>query len=280
VALLNMVDNCCDAGQDVFFDNFSLRDNGQFSSGIERLTNGNLNTPGDPLGWTLFRGPTVDQGLGPVTADSAAFIGFANRRVEDTEPPIDVAGVPTGNQGLWLRSFVNTTQFEPDIPSVDAIASQVVPGTPGAEYTFSSWSAWEQGYSGGLFNTTTETFMRIEFLNGSMTVIGNHLLDLLDAGQMNDDGDNGSGNVDWADWRQFSLNAVAPAGTAHVRVSVGATGMFNSELGVAQSAFFDEMSLIETLPGSGGLSTVPEPSAALLLGVALGMIGVGRRKSS
>jgi L-ascorbate metabolism protein UlaG (beta-lactamase superfamily) len=200
VSALDMVDNCCDKGQDVMFDNFSLRDSQV--TGLERLTNGNLNTPGEPLGWTLFEGPTVDQGSGPVTADSAAFIGFANRRIEDTTPPIDVAGVPTGNQGLWLRSFVNTTQFNPSIPSVDAIASQVVPGTPGADYTFSAWSAWEQGYSGGLNNTSTQTFLRMEFLNSSMAVIGNHLLDLLAAGQMNDDGDNGNANVDWADWRQ------------------------------------------------------------------------------
>lgn len=274
---LDMVDNCCTGGQDVLLDNFSLRDNGQFSSGIERLTNGNLNTPGEPAGWTLTEGPTVDQGNGPVTADSASFIGFANRKVEDTVAPIDPAGVPTGNQGLWLRSFVNTTQFEPDILSVDAVATQIVNATPGAQYEFSAWSAFEQGYSGGLPGSSTETFLKMEFLNAAMAVIGSSMVDVFDAGQMNDDGDNGSGNVDWADWRLTSLNAVAPAGTTQVRVSLGATGMFESGLGVSQSGFFDEMSLVETLPGAGSLSAVPEPSSFVLLMFAFGFAGARRR---
>jgi hypothetical protein len=216
--------------------------------------------------------------MGPVTADAAAFIGFANRKVEDTTPPIEVAGTPTGAQGLWLRAFVNTTQFEPDIATVDGFATQTVPGTPGAQYSFSAWSAWEQGYSGGIPGSGTETFLKMEFLNG-MSVIGTHTLDLVDAGQVNDDGDNGSGNVDWADWRQFSLNATAPALTTNVRVSLGATGMFDTALMVSQSAFFDEMSLIETLPGPGaGSAAVPEPGTILMLAIALGMMGVTQRR--
>jgi len=272
---LDMVDNCCTGGQDVLLDNFSLRDS--VVTGLERLTNGNLNTPGEPAGWTLTEGPTVDQGSGPITADSAAFIGFANRKVEDTVAPIDPAGVPTGNQGLWLRSFVNTTQFEPDIESVDAVATQIVNATPGAHYEFSAWSAFEQGFSGGLQGTSTETFLKMEFLNAAMSVLSSSTVNPFDVGQMNDDGDNGSGNVDWADWRLTSLNAVAPAGTAKVRVSLGATGMFASGLGVSQSGFFDEMSLVETLPGAGSLAAVPEPGLLVLLMIAFGVIGVGRR---
>jgi hypothetical protein len=278
VSALDMVDNCC-AGQDVNLDNFSLRDSQV--PGLERLANANLNTPGEPLGWTQTEGPMgLSETTGEmVNADSVAFIGFANRLVEDTTPPIAPAGVATGQQGMWLRPFVNATQFNPDLPTVDGVLSQVVPGAPDATYTFSAWSAWEQGYSGGLLNSGTETFMKLEFLNG-MAVIGTETLDLVDAGQVSDDGDNGSGNVDFADWRQFSLNAVAPVGTTNVRVTLGATGMFDSALGFAESAFFDEFSLMETLPGAGGLAgAVPEPSCVVLLGIALGMIGVGRRKS-
>lgn len=275
---LDMIDNRgSELGQDVFFDNFSLKD----EFGPERLINGNLNTPGDPVGWTLTEGPTVDQGGGPITADSAAFIFFANRRVAgdpNPTPPPDNLSEFTGQQGLWLRPFVNETQFEPDIPSVEAVLSQVVPGTEGAEYEFSAWSAWEYGYCGGLPATTTETFMKLEFLDDGDAVIGTEMIDLADEGQVNDQTD--TDGITYEDWRQFFVNGTAPTGTTNVRVSLGATGMFGSGIN-PQSAFFDEMSLIETLPGAGGgLVTVPEPGSLLLLtlGTAfIGMLGVGRR---
>jgi hypothetical protein len=256
VSALDMQDNCCDGGQDVLFDNFILNDGAQGTG--NRLGNGDLNTPGAPVGWTLVEGPVVNN----VTADSAAFIGFANRKVEDTTPPIDAAGTPTGSQGLWLRPFVNATQFEPDIADVFATLSQTVPANPGAEYDFSAWTAWEAGYSGGLPNTTTQTFLRIEFLNGS-TVIGTQNLDLKAAGMLNDE----AGGLEFDDWKQFTVSATAPLNTTNVRVSAGATGMYNTT--GAQSAFFDEFSLIETLAGAGGFAAVPEPSTIVLLGVAI-----------
>ena len=62
--------------------------------------------------------------------------------------------------------------------------TQVVPATEFADYEFSAWSAWEPGYSGGLPFTTTETFMKMEFLDGSMAVIGTEMIDLADEGQV------------------------------------------------------------------------------------------------
>jgi hypothetical protein len=132
-----------------------------------------------------------------------------------------------------------------------------------------------------LFNTSTETFMKLEFLDGSMGVIGTQTLDIQASGQVSDDNsgvnENG-GNVEFDDWRQFFLNAVAPAGTANVRVSLGATGMFLSGLGF-ESAFFDEMALIETLPAAGaGGTAVPEPGSVVLVGFALALAGAVRRR--
>jgi hypothetical protein len=297
VSALNMVDNCCALGQDVFFDNFRLSDN--VVPAANRLTNGDLNTAGEPAGWTVTEGPMGFSAMGGalVNADSVAFIHFANRlsNIPNPNPTPPYATLPTGKQGLWLRAGVNVTQFQPDLPNVFGAATQVVAvaGTPGTEYTFSAWSAWESGYCGGLLNTETVTYLKMEFLNG-LAVIGTEMLDLLrgpdgilpgDPGDGNDgqlvDDNSGAnlngGNVEFDDWRQFSVNAFAPDGTTHVRVSLGANGMFESGLGF-QAAFFDEMSLIEMLPGAGGVSVVPEPGSVVLVGIAVALARAVRRR--
>jgi len=268
----------------VILDNFILHDN--VATGLNRLTNGNLNTPGNPVGWTLTEGPSGLVNGMMVPADSAQFTFFANREIADTAnlnplPPPEFLDKFTGQQGLWLRPFVNTTQFDPDIPSVDAVLTQVVSATEGASYEFSAWAAWEVGYCDGLpGDTTADTFMKMEFLDGSMAVIGTEILHLAADGQVNDD----LGGTEYDDWMQHFLNGVAPGGTTQVRVSLGATGMYDTGLGIPESAFFDEMSLIETLPGAGAGAAsvaVPEPNSLMLLvvGLAFGTIGVRRRRS-
>jgi hypothetical protein len=154
----------------------------------------------------------------PAGTDTASFRDFANH-------------TPGGEQGLWLRAFENG----------DAELSQTVPATPGGSYTFSAWSRWELNYSGGVPGTTTETSMELAFLDASNAVIGSPLvLDLTSAGQVADN-----------EWRQFSLMGTAPANTANVRVSAGATGMFfNVDPG--QSAFFDDFSLDLAVVGVPG----------------------------
>jgi hypothetical protein len=277
VIVENMRDNCCALGQDVFFDNFGLYDS--FAPTGNRLVmfNGNLNTPGEPAGWTVTEGPTGMATVGGATvlADTIAFIGFGNRLsdVPNPNPTPPYATLPTGKQGLWLRSYVNVTQFEPDLPDVFGHASQTVAATPGAQYEFSAWSAWESGYSGGIPGTSTETFLKMEFLNG-VTVLDTEYLDIADAGQVPDDNsgtDENGGNVEFDDWRQFFVNGVAPASTTHVRVSVGATGMFFNDFDGFQAAFFDEMSLIETAPGAGGLASVPEPTSLVITAIAVAL---------
>jgi len=79
-------------------------------------------------------------------------------------------------------------------------------------------------------------------------------------------------------WRQFTVDGgTAPANAAFVRVSAGAINMGDSGVN-PQSAFFDDFALVETLPGAGSLATVPEPGTLLLLSIALGVIGAGRRR--
>jgi hypothetical protein len=252
-AALDMVASCtdlCTAGQDVYFDNFSLRDN--VVTNLERLTNGNLDTPGAPTSWSLVKTP--EDNVQFSTADYARHGGAV---------------------GMWLRAFNGGS----------AKVLQTVAGTAGTNYTLSGWSKWETGYgSGNPFppagQPRTFTFMRMEFLDGSSTVIGTQTLDLCqDPGvtgctvQQND-----------GTWRQFSFNAAAPLGTASVRVSAGADNMYNTGVN-PQSAMFDDFSL--TIPGSGSgnlltgaLAAVPEPTTIclLLIGLAAGL-GICRRRA-
>jgi hypothetical protein len=196
--------------QNAYLDNFSLVRSDLPTTDF--LTNGNLNTVGEPNGYELFESPEG--------ADTAGFRDFANH----TE---------NGQQGLWLRAFANG----------DAIMSQTVPGMPGGEYDFSAWSRWEINYSGGVVDTTTETFLRMEFLDAANAVIGTPLSLRLETAEEPQIPDN--------EWREFSLQGTAPASTANVRVSVGATGMF-SNVGPTQSAFFDDLSLDLAVVGVPG----------------------------
>jgi hypothetical protein len=198
-AAKDMVDNT--GFQNAYLDNFSLIRSDLPTTDF--LMNGNLNMVGPPNGYTLMESPEG--------ADTASFRDFANH----TEG---------GQQGLWLRAFENG----------DAIMSQTVPGMPGGEYDFSAWSRWEINYSGGVVDTTTETFLRMEFLDAANAVIGTPLSLRLETAE--------EPQIPDSEWREVSLQGTAPANTANVRVSVGATGMF-SNVGPTQSAFFDDLSL-------------------------------------
>ncbi len=237
VSATNMVDSCsiCEAGQDVFFDNFSLKDS---SLPSERLVNGDLNAPGAPIDFTLVKSPEDN-------------VQFTNASY----------AVHTGNQGLWLRSFNGG----------DAKVVQTVDGTAGADYDFSAWVKLQGGYSGFDPLSSTVTFMTMEFLDAASAVIDTQTLDLDDVVPYPTDPQ--------GEWNQFSLNGTAPANTVSIRVSLGATGMANSGLALPQSAMFDDLSLIETLPGAGSLAAVPEPSSLMLLSILCGVICVGRHRS-
>ena len=170
--------------------------------------------------------------------------------------------------------------------------SQIVAGTAGTPYTFSAWAKLQQGFSGLDPNSGTQTFLKMEFLDGTGTPILNSTVSLelgpngpLGPSFWPNGPDNGQGV-----YQQVSIpTTVAPVGTVNIRVSGGATGMINeppaSALGLAQSALFDDFSLLNAGSGSGNLlsgalaAAVPEPGTGVLVFVGLaGVLGIRTRQ--
>ena len=219
---------------------------------------------GTPVGWTIATAAHDNPERNPPRT--------APTSIQFASPSINPASNHTtgGSWGVWLRPFVNTTDYAANDPAlnVDGTLSQTVAGLAGASYTFSAWTAWEQNYCGGLANSGTTTFLKMEFLNGSNNVIGSPvLLDLYQAGMRNSP----NAPIQTGDWQHWATpTTVAPAGTASVRVSMGGLAMFNSQAN-PQSAFFDDLALLQT-SGSGTVDllagSVPEPTACWLMIVA------------
>ena len=166
--------------------------------------NGNLDTPGAPAHWTLEKTPEDN-----VQFSSGSFARH------------------NGSVGMWLRSFAGG----------DAKVVQTVAGSPGGNYTFGAWSKWEPNISVAIEGSTTETFLKMEFLDAANAVIGTPAM---------------------LDLRTVQMRPMRVAGVlferrgtrwhGNVRVSAGATGMGNSGSG-PQSAMFDDFSL--ELAGAG-----------------------------
>lgn len=211
--------------QSAFFDNFVLA--GDDAPSTDLLNNGHLNTPPDefPPSFVLTELPAGRDTAGPA--------GFANRPDSG------------GTNGLWLKSFSGTVAD----PS-DATLSQVIAATPGAEYTLSAWSKWEAKYAGGVATldaesssgavaSPTQTYLQISFLDAGSAVIGSPVSLDLRTEQMND-----------GTWREHTLSGMAPAGTVSVEIAaLMVDGVSNTG---AQSAFFDDFSLMASTGGAPG----------------------------
>lgn len=202
------------------------------------LINGDLGLPpiGDvsPTGWTLLESPVPDR-------DPATLIGFADH----TTPGPD-------NRGIWFKPFEGNFPGLPDVSTVNATLTQVVPATPGLLYRLTGWALFQGGYAGGVdfLDPTspdgaraalTDTFFALEFLDAGNAVVGLVQIELKAAGQTNNN-----------EWLQHTLMGVAPAGAVNVRVRASMVNVeFNADLfpGPGQSAFVDDFEL----------TVVPEP---------------------
>ncbi|TWT85545.1 hypothetical protein Pla123a_03520 [Posidoniimonas polymericola] len=214
---IDMVENI-DPGQSAFYDNFSFTNDS--APGTELLLNGNLNeTP-----------PTLEDVLSeiweivetPSDVNVLSYAGFANN------------GDTGGANGVWVRAFAGDGS--------NGVVQQSVEAMAGVEYTFNASSRFEVNFAADQGNGENQMLMELSFLDGSGTVIDTASYDLrVDGGQTSD-------NL----WHDHSLSATAPAGTAQVRVAGVVNNIFNNPAGGAQSAFWDDFSLMTAIAGLAG----------------------------
>ncbi|MGL4511722.1 MAG: PEP-CTERM sorting domain-containing protein [Lacipirellulaceae bacterium] len=218
------------------------------SFGQQLLLNPDVEVANAPPGWTLLE----VGGNPPSPRESATLAGFANQE----------AG---GVSGLWLEAFQGLF-FGNGAEPTTAVLSQTVPGVAGENYTFSGYSLWEGNYSGGVTTldagspsgaipSPTQSSFELAFLNGSGGVIGAPVALDLRTVQTNGGG-----------WAQHTLNGLAPAGTANVRVTASAINMVPN-IDPQQSGFYDTFSLrgasspaVEALTNAD-LNIGPDPNA-------------------
>lgn len=216
---------------------------------VELLTNPDLDFPNAPPGWTL-----LETGGTPATPREAA-------------KQQDFADQDGGGLGLWLEAFQGLF-FGNGAEPVSAVLRQTVAGIPGENYTFSGYSFFDPGYSGGVETldpssplgpvpSPTQSRFELAFLNGGGTVIGAPVSLDLRTEQFNGVG-----------WAQHTLSGVAPVGTANVRVTASAINMVPNLPSGNQSAFYDTFSLRRASnPGAEVLSNAdlniaPDPIVA------------------
>jgi hypothetical protein len=129
---------------------------------------------------------------------------------------------------------------------------QDVPGTPGHLYTLAGWAGAEpNALLGG-------AEFALEFLNGGGGLISGAEVDLIAAGLFTDNGQP-------FDYKQYMVQAVAPAGTALVRARASMIDAMGNPAGGGQAFVIDDFVL------------TPEPSAGLALAL-VGSAALARRK--
>jgi hypothetical protein len=130
--------------------------------------------------------------------------------------------------------------------------------TVGLEYRLTGWAGAE---ANALFSSAE---FAVEFLDGTNTVIGGNVLDLILAGLFTDNGQP-------FDYKQFTVSAFAPVGTVSVRARASMIGATGNPLGGGQAFVIDDFELDE-------IDGVPEPTTALLVGLGLAAVAWTRRR--
>jgi len=169
----------------------------------------------------------------------------------------NVAGA--GGKGLFFKTFTGN----PTAGDVTVIMTQTVPGTAGQMYFFRGWAGAEANYV-GLTDPTVDSLFVMEFLDAGSSPIGGATLDLAAAGLGTVPNPNFNPGLKYG---YYGVSAVAPAGTAFVRVSAQMVDCYANPAGGAQAFTVDAFSL-----------KVPEPGSLSLLGIG-GLVLAARRRT-
>lgn len=208
--------------QSAFMDNFSLTTLSAPST--ELLANARLNE-------APAVAPTPEQVLSEIydfievpetSTDIIRVAGFANNPATG------------GVNGIWISPFDVGGQ------GGSGTVAQTVAGSAGTQYTFSAGARWEPNFFSD--PGANEAVIELSFLDGMGEVISSSVLDLRADGKTADN-----------NWSTHSVTATAPAGTVDVRVAAIISNLTTSPSGGAQSAFWDDFSLMAasapSLPG-------------------------------
>jgi hypothetical protein len=128
--------------------------------------------------------------------------------------------------------------------------------TPGVTYTLTGWAGAEANFLGG-------AEFALEFLNAGGGVLSSTVLDLLAAGLLVDNGEA-------FDYKQYSIVAIAPLGTATVRVRASMINGMSNPQGGGQAFVVDDFELADST------TAVPEPASFLL--TLSGLIGLAEKR--
>jgi len=234
---------------------------GQPAAAVELLTNGSLDVtnaneivPGfflpKPTGWVNVGSRTIG---GPYN-DSISSEPWAG----PAPTPVTTGGAsspphPEGCGGpdcaVFFKAFSGTVAQG----AATGRLYQDVPATPGLTYTLSGWAGAEANV------LMADATLQIEFLDASSTLISSASLSLLPTLTV----DNGQP----FDYKQYFVNAVAPAGAVTVRSSVNMIDGLSNPAGGGQAFVVDDFSL----------TAVPEPTSLAVAAGAMLALAARRR---
>jgi hypothetical protein len=168
-----------------------------------------------------------------------------------TNQGVDPDG-PGGNPGDWAVFFKG---FSGSVTNGAATGHlyQDNPATAGQRYILKGWAGSESNYLGG-------AEFALEFLDGAGGPIGGATIDLLAAGLLTPNGQP-------FNYKQYTVSAIAPAGTVSVRSRASMINGLPNPAGGGQALVMDDFVLM-----------IPEPATGAMLMVGLGALATLRRR--